>query len=82
MSTVRRVLRGEQREENIHRERRMKTLGQILSEGFRVLEEHNRETIKGGVLGGYIIVETPDKKRYLTKKDSDSYVEIVNYEEK
>ena len=54
----------------------MKTLAEIIKDGFIVLEDHARELIPFGVLGDYVVIQTPDGKQYLTKKDSDVYVEM------
>jgi hypothetical protein len=60
----------------------MKTLSELLSDGFVVIEDHEREPIEKdgksyGVINDYLLIQTTDGKRYLTKKDSEAYVEVI-----
>jgi len=54
----------------------MKTLAELIKDGFIVLEDHARELITYGAIGDYVVIQTPDGKQYLTKKDSDLYIEM------
>ena len=54
----------------------MKTLAELIKDGFRVIEDHERELIPYGAIGDYVVIQTPDGKQYLTKKDSDLYIEM------
>jgi hypothetical protein len=58
----------------------MKTLAELIKDGFTILEDHAREVVFYGcqevVISDYMVIQTPDGKQYLTKKDSDVYVEM------
>jgi hypothetical protein len=54
----------------------MKTLAELIKDGFTILEDHARELIPYGAIADYVVIQTPDGKQYLTKKDSDLYIEM------
>lgn len=57
----------------------MKPLSELIKDGFTVLEEHEQERLEtGGTIGAYVLLQTPDGRKYLTQRDSNSYVKVIS----
>lgn len=59
----------------------IETIEQIVKDGFRVLENHEREQIvkdnkSYGVIGAYMVIETPEGKHILYSPENNTYLEF------